>query len=160
MKKEIVISYEEFDRIEDLNQEDRDLLGIARQAMYDAYAPYSGFMVGSAVLLNDGEIQTGNNQENMAYSPTICGERVAMFAAAAVSKSPIKSVAISCCSQKYKVDKPSGPCGVCRQVMSEYEMRYGQKIRIILQGEIGKILIFYGVENLLPFSFDGLKETF
>ena len=80
-----------------------------------------------------------------------------MFNAASNSDSPIKSIAIYCSSDRYTVTEPGAPCGVCRQVMSEFEMRYNQKIRIILKGETGKITIFDGVENLLPFAFSGLK---
>jgi len=154
MKKEITISYEETN---ELYGAEKMLMEKAIKISEKAYAPYSGFKVGAAVLSNDG-IFTGCNQENMAFSPTICGERVAMFSAACQSDSPIKIVAIYCQSDKYDVTEASGPCGVCRQVMSEFEMRYGKKIRVVLKGGSSNYLIFDGVENLLPFSFDGLKN--
>jgi len=157
MKKELTITYEEFDSVNDLNNYDSSLLDFAIEASKKSYSPYSGFKVGSALILNNGQVYIGCNQENMAFSPTICGERVAMFNASSDSDSPIQTIAIYCSSDRYTVTEPGAPCGVCRQVMSEFEMRYNQKIRVILKGETGKILIFNGVENLLPFAFSGLK---
>ena len=159
MRKTIEISYEEYNDIFELSGDDSELLSVAKLQIKSAYAPYSGFKVGSAVQMNNGEIYTGSNQENIAFSPTICGERVALFSAAHLSKSSIKTVAIICSSVEYLVDATNAPCGVCRQVIKEYEMKYNQKIRIILQGTVGKIWIFDGVDNLLPFSFDGLNKT-
>lgn len=91
MKNEIKISYEEFDNLSDLPEEDYVLLLQACYQSDRAYSPYSNFSVGSAVLLNNGDTYFGFNQENMAFSPTICAERVAMFTASVASKSPIKS---------------------------------------------------------------------
>ena len=159
MKKSIKISYEEYNDISEISGDDSELLALARLKMSDSYSPYSGFRVGSAVQVKSGEIYTGSNQENIAFSPTICGERVAIFNAGSNSKSPIEKIAIVCSSVEYLVENPNAPCGVCRQVIKEYEMMHHQKIRIILQGQIGKIWIFDGVDNLLPFAFNGLNRT-
>ena len=120
MKKEITISYEEFDGVDELTYTDSYLLDCAIEASKKSYSPYSGFKVGSSLILNNGKIYSGCNQENMAFSPTICGERVAMFNAASDSDSPIQTIAIYCSSERYKVTEPGAPCGVCRQVMSEF----------------------------------------
>ena len=156
MNKQIIINYEEFDSLE--SSEYIKLLRLAKESMYNAYAPYSEYKVGAAVLLNNGHIELGSNQENMAFSPTICAERVAIFAASVKYPDvPIKTIVITSHSDKYVDGNPTGPCGVCRQVMSEIEMRHGQKIKIILQKN-NKTLVFNGIENLLPFSFEGLKN--
>jgi cytidine deaminase len=149
MKKELTIHYEIFDDEKELSEEDKNLLRLAKSAMNKAYSPYSNFNVGTAVLLNNGNVQIGNNQENSSYSATICAERVALFAASAESDSPINKIAIVCSSDKQ--NDTSGPCGICRQVMYEYERRHNQKIKIILGGD--KIMVFDGVENLMPFPF-------
>ena len=113
------------EHIRELGETDKMLLLRAKEAAKDAYAPYSNFKVGSAVLLENGHVFIGNNQENAAYPSTMCGERNAIFAAAAnYPKVPIKSVAITVISANKGVDKPVPPCGACRQVIYENECRH------------------------------------
>ncbi|MEW6468495.1 MAG: cytidine deaminase [Bacteroidota bacterium] len=144
----------------ELSAADRQLLDAARAASATAYAPYSGFSVGAAIRVHSGEIVSGSNQENAAFPSGLCAERVAAFAAA--SKFPyeaFQAIAVVCRSEKLPADKPLSPCGACRQALSEYEKRSG-KIRVILSGEKGKVLILDSIEALLPLPFgaDSLRK--
>lgn len=155
--KSIKISIEalEYDTTEELSAEDKKLLDAAVNKLTHAYAPYSGFRVAAALLLSNGEIVCGTNQENAAYPSGLCAERVAMFAAA--SDFPgvsFKAIAITAASDKIQVGFPVTPCGACRQVMNEYAGLYNQKLKIILRGSSGKILVFNDICQLLPFSFN------
>jgi cytidine deaminase len=159
--KTIPFIYEEYDSLEELHPHDSNLLSHAKEALKNAYAPYSEYHVGAAILLENGKIFTGNNQENMAFPSGLCAERVAIYAAASNSpKVTIKTIAISAHSDKFPVLEPVPPCGSCRQAMIEYEMLQKQNIRIILQGDSGKIFVINSVESLLPLSFKekGLKK--
>ena len=131
-KNNHTITYCEYDSIDELCENDRELLLIAREASNNAYAPYSKFCVGAAIKLTNDTIVIGNNQENSAYPSGLCAERVAMFSASA--KYPgilIDKIAITSKSEKFLVDTPTFPCGACRQVLSEYENLYDKKIKII-----------------------------
>jgi cytidine deaminase len=125
----------------------------ARRITGQAYAPYSGFHVGAAVLLGNGLIVSGNNQENSAYPSGLCAERVALFYANAnYPDSEVKTIAISAAKNGVLVNEPVKPCGSCRQALAETEVRFGTPIRIILDGQ-DSILVLNGVESLLPLSF-------
>lgn len=144
-----------FDAITELSSEDNMLIKKAIEARKKAYAPYSKFNVGAALLLENGEIILGNNQENAAYPSGLCAERVAVYYAGA--KFPgvkILKLAISASSTITKVDKPVGPCGACRQALSEYEISQKQPFPIIFMGEVGEIVKTDSLASLLPFSFD------
>lgn len=152
MQKEIKISYNEFD-FNDLLPQEKDLLEKAAAAAGRAYAPYSKFKVGAAVLLENGHIYLGNNQENAAYPSGLCAERVAIFSAMAQEPDiAVKMLAITAQAQ-HLIDHPISPCGACRQVILEYEHRFGKDIRILLRGETGKVAVFDGITSLLPFQF-------
>lgn len=141
--------------IEELSSADATLLARAKEAAKDAYAPYSNFKVGAAVLLENDVVVIGNNQENAAYPVTMCGERNAIFAAAAQYPNvPIKAVAITIISAKKNIDRPVPPCGSCRQVIYENEVRHQTNIRLILQGDLGEIYLIDSVKNILPLLFD------
>jgi len=145
----------EYSNLDELPGEDKKLMLRARDSGQKAYAPYSGFCVGAAVLLENGEIIIGNNQENAAYPSGLCAERVALFYASA--KFPtigIKALAISNAN-----NKDAKPCGSCRQVIAEYEDLSGIPIRIILDGE-NTIKVFEGIDNLLPLRFNKSDLTF
>jgi len=150
---EIKIVVYEYETIEELPDADQILLSEARKITLLAYAPYSGFHVGAAVLLGNGKIFTGNNQENSAYPSGLCAERVALFYANANHpESEVKSIAVSAAKNGILVDDSVKPCGSCRQALAETEVRFGQPIRIILDGQ-DSILVLNGVESLLPLSF-------
>ena len=108
----------------------------------------------SAVLLENGKIVTGNNQENAAYPSGLCAERVAIFyASAQFPKVAIKAVAVAVKAENTVIDEPLSPCGGCRQVIAEYETKFEKPIRIIMSGEKGQIYIAKSIESLLPLMF-------
>lgn len=154
-KIEIKTSATVFNDISELSTEDKMLMNKAIEARKKAYAPYSKFSVGAALLLENNEIVTGNNQENAAYPSGMCAERVAIWKAGSdFPNVKILKLAISACSSISKVDKPVGPCGACRQSLSEYEIKQKQPFPIIFMGEVGEIVKTESLDSLLPFSFD------
>jgi cytidine deaminase len=153
--KTIELKVFEYSNLDELPEQDKQLMLCARETGTNAYAPYSGYCVGAAVLLENGEIIRGNNQENAAYPSGLCAERVALFYASANFPSiGVKSLAISNVN-----NKDAKPCGACRQVIAEYEDLSGIPVRIILDGT-NSINVFEGIDNLLPLRFkkDDLKE--
>ena len=151
--KEIKILVYEFDSISELSKLDRKLVLEARQAAKNAYAPYSGFHVGAALLLANDEILSGNNQENSTFTVGLCAERVTLFYANAnFPNVEVKSLALTAKNENGYINSTVSPCGACRQALLETETRFKKQIRIILDGK-NKIKVFDGVENLLPFAF-------
>lgn len=143
-------------KTETLSITDRKLRDSAINAAKRAYAPYSRFNVGAAVLLKDGAIVEGGNQENMAYPSGLCAERVALFAAgASFPEIPVEAIAIVAVKDG-NIQSSIAPCGGCRQVMLETEQRYGQPIRILLCGRDETILVS-SAKDLLPLSFAGIS---
>ncbi|TKG96131.1 cytidine deaminase [Puteibacter caeruleilacunae] len=155
MKKvEITFSITEYEGLDELSTGDALLVEKARTAAADAYAPYSKFNVGAAILLDNGEIITGNNQENAAYPSGLCAERVALFYAnAKFPESAVNAVAITASTGGALVENPVKPCGSCRQVLSETTHRFGKPIRLILDGS-EKIQVVEDSDFLLPLSFN------
>lgn len=156
MKKiEVKTSATIFNTFSELDQEDQLLMNKAIEARAKAYAPYSNFKVGAAFLLENGTIVLGNNQESAAYPSGMCAERVGIWKVG--SEFPgikIKKLAITAASENTIVNKPVGPCGACRQTLSEYEINQKEPIEIIFMGEIGEIVKTSSLLSLLPFSFD------
>jgi len=153
-KIEFNTTFSEYNSTEELTQDDKELVQRAREAANVAYAPYSNFHVGAAILLENGEVVIGSNQENAAYPSGLCAERVAIFSASTQFPGvAVKTLAITAKSGNFIIDAPIPPCGSCRQVLSEYEHMYKKPIRIILSGETGKVLIIDKVEDILPLSF-------
>lgn len=156
MKKiELKTEYTVFDNLSELSKEDKTLMEQAIKARKNAYAPYSNFSVGAAVLLENNEIILGNNQENAAYPSGLCAERVAIYAAG--SNYPnvnILKIAISASSSLKEVSEPVAPCGACRQSIAEYEIKQETPISIFFMGETGKILKTNSIKDLLPLGFD------
>jgi cytidine deaminase len=155
MSKELFqFNYEVFYSLPDLNNDDRVLLEKAQEAASLSYAPYSEFNVGAAALLSNGEIITGGNQENVSFPAGLCAEGVVL----AVSSSrfpgvPINTLAVSYKSEKIKSDHPIAPCGICRQSLQEFTERTGSRIRLVMGGLSGKIVIVEDASLLLPFNF-------
>ena len=157
----IVSLFRQYDSPEELPAEDKNLLMMAREAAKSAYAPYSQFYVGAAVLLENGVIVKGNNQENAAYPSGLCAERVAIFSAGANYPGvAVKAVAINAFSNEFKITDPVGPCGGCRQSMIEYENRYGKDIRVLLMNDDGNVIVTDTLKSYLPlvFSAESLKR--
>lgn len=153
-KRNIAFELEIYDSLEELSEGLQNLMLKAVEARKNAYAPYSNFQVGAALLLENGEIVIGNNQENACYPAGLCAERVAIFQAGA--KFPnvlIKSIAISATSMNYQVDTPAAPCGSCRQSMSEYEVKQKQAIQLVMMGEIGEVMKCNSISDILPLAF-------
>jgi cytidine deaminase len=157
---EIHLRYVVYESSEELIPEDRSLLEEARNITSKAYAPYSKFHVGAAALFENGKIISGTNQENASYPVGICAERT-LLSVAAMDQSgiPIKTIAISYNNTNGQSNNPISPCGMCRQSLSEYEMRNKQPIRLILSGQTGRVYIIHHASDLLPLSFgsDDLK---
>ena len=150
-----------FQHKSDLPENEQVLLQRAHEARSRAYAPYSRFSVGAALILEDGTIIEGNNQENAAYPSGLCAERVAIFWTGANHPGKkIIAMAITASSDLFASDKPIAPCGACRQAMLEYELNQKEPIQLIMQGGDGDIIKMDGVKNLLPIYFheDGLKK--
>ena len=146
---------QEYESLMDLTPGDRQLMQSAVAARNNAYAPYSGFNVGAAVLMENGKVIIGNNQENASYPSGLCAERVAIFQAGAQFPGmPIKAIAISAASKSFKVKKPAAPCGNCRQAIAEYEHRQPGPIRLLLMGEEGGIIHCGSLADILPLSFN------
>jgi len=160
--REINIQIEEYSDASLLKDWENALLNQALIAIDGSYAPYSEFHVGAAVLLENGEIIMGSNQENAAYPSGLCAERVAIFHAK--SKYPelkVKAIAITASSDNFITKSPITPCGACRQVIAETESRQHEKIRIVMKGQEGLVQVVNGIENLLPLMFkeEQLKKS-
>ena len=141
-------------KLEELSNADQDLINTAKKSFSNAYAPYSGFLVGATVLLANGKIINGSNQENVAYPSGLCAERVALFyAGARYPDVKVKTIAVSVLSKNFEVNDVISPCGACRQVMAEYEDKQEQSIKVILHSPTDEVLIANTVEDLLPFMF-------
>lgn len=160
--RNIQIHFEEYQNNENLEGSDHILLSNAESALNSAYAPYSEFRVGAAVLLDNGELISGSNQENAAYPSGLCAERVALFhAKSKYPDSVIKAIAITAKSDHFDISHPVAPCGACRQVIAEVESRQNKEIRIIMRGNGGTTHIVNGISNLLPLMFkeENLKRS-
>lgn len=143
----------QFCQLDELPQDEQDLVKAAIKATDNSYAKYSNFHVGAALLLNDGSVVIGANQENAVFPLGLCAERTAIFAAQ--SHFPEKSIlklAIAARNHAGLMDNPVSPCGSCRQVILEMENRYGQPIRILLYGKKG-VYAIDSIKDLLPLSF-------
>ena len=147
-----------FKHLEDLDSESKYLVHKAKEATQLSYSPYSKFQVGAALLLEDGTLVLGANQENASYPLSMCAERVALYAAA--SQFPgksIRKIAIVAHKRNHK-DLSSAPaCGACRQVMLEFEARQDEPIEVIMLGQDKKWIRCSSVEYLLPVSFDSFN---
>jgi cytidine deaminase len=145
-----------YDDLSELQAHDRRLMSKAVEAREKAYAPYSNFTVGAAVMLDNEVIVTGSNQENASYPSGLCAERVAIFyAGAQYPKARIKKIAITASAVNNPTKEPIPPCGSCRQAIAEYEERQGKPIEIFFMGVSGKIARSASLSNLLPFVFKG-----
>ncbi len=154
-EKRHIVTYQVLEGKESLTPSDRNLLELAEGMTAKAYAPYSHFHVGAAVLLANGEIFTGSNQENASFPVGLCGERVALFAAgAAFPDVPVVAIAITVANENGSPSPAAAPCGMCRQAIAEYEMRHQQGIRLILGGETPLIYVVPRAGDLLPLAFD------
>lgn len=144
-----------FENENELPSEVSELMDFAKEARLNAHAPYSSFAVGAAILLDNDEIITGNNQENASYPSGLCAERTAIYyAGAKYPKAKVLKIAIVAGSLKGKTPQPIPPCGACRQAIAEYEVNQKSPIEIYFMGTSGKVMKSNSLENLLPLIFD------
>jgi cytidine deaminase len=154
-KVTITSNFDVFETIKELPTDIQNLMHEAVAIRKTAYAPYSNFKVGTAILLDNGEIIVGSNQENAAYPSGLCAERVAVFyAGAKYPDAKILKMAISAASDNSTTSAPIPPCGACRQSLAEYEIKQDTPIEIYFMGEIGSIYKSDSLKNLLPLLFD------
>jgi cytidine deaminase len=156
MKKISVTStFTLFDSVNELPDAVFSLMEQAIEIRKKAYAPYSNFKVGVAVLLDNNKIVLGSNQENAAYPSGLCAERVAIFSAGALyPEAKIIKMAITATADHNPTLTPIPPCGACRQSISEYEIKQEQPIEIYFMGESGNVYKSDSLKNLLPLMFD------
>lgn len=151
---EILIKVKEYADKSLLPAEEQALLKKAEEATASSYAPYSHFNVGAAVLLENGEVVSGSNQENTAYPSGLCAERVAMFYAnARYPNVKIKAIAVSSTIEGKLNEAPVYPCGGCRQALMESELRQDSPIKVLMAGS-KRVQEVAGISSLLPLSFD------
>ena len=155
-RRQLSLAYDELAGPDQLAPAERRTWDAARAATAFAYAPYSHFHVGAALLLADGTLFQGTNQENAAYPSGLCAERTALFglAGSQLAIQPPRIVGMSVAGRPAQGDfSPALPCGACRQVMLEYELRQGSPIWLLLPSLAGTVLRFGCVADLLPFHF-------
>jgi cytidine deaminase len=141
--------------VKELSQVELDLKDQAFEARSKAYAPYSKFTVGAAILLDNGIVVQGSNQENAAYPSGLCAERVAIFyAGATYPDAKIVKMFITASPQNRELKDPIPPCGSCRQAIAEYEFKQDVPIEIYFMGAVGDIYKSESLKNLLPLIFD------
>jgi cytidine deaminase len=151
----ITTSFTVFSSAAELPKEIQDLMQQAVEIRKKAYAPYSKFRVGAALLLDNGKIVLGSNQENAAYPSGLCAERVAIFQSGAIyPEAKILKLAVTAASDTNPTLAPIPPCGACRQSISEYEFKQDTPIEIYFMGESGEVYKSDSITNLLPLSFD------
>ena len=156
MKKvKIESTFDVYDTVEEFASPIQALIQKASEARKKAYAPYSEFLVGAALELENGEIISGNNQENASYPSGLCAERTAVYyAGAEFPNQKIVRMAIVAGSTINPTTKPIPPCGACRQALSEYEVKQNTPIELYFMGTSGQIAVSKSVENILPWIFD------
>jgi cytidine deaminase len=153
-EKQFTFSLKVYTTVQELPADEQMLINAARLALDNAYAPYSNFKVGAALLLANGKTVTGSNQENAAYPACICAEGTAFSAASSLYPDvAILKMAVTVKSDRRVIENPVAPCGICRQRILEYENRFSQPITIIMAGETGEVYSVASVKDLLPLHF-------
>lgn len=156
MKKDILIRYEHFKSKSELNESEKKLFDTAKSARENAYAPYSDFLVGCSVLLENGEIYHGSNQENAAFPSGLCAERTALFwIGANFPNQKIKKIFIIGGPREFSEKAPPiPPCGACRQSLMEYETKQNENIDVYFSNLNEEVFKVNSIKDLLPFYFD------
>ncbi|MDR1562025.1 MAG: cytidine deaminase [Dysgonamonadaceae bacterium] len=138
----------------ELNLEEKEWIKAACDATYRSYSPYSGFRVGAAMVLEGSIVLTGSNQENAAYPSGMCAERTVLFYANSLHPDlRVEALIVAAADGDGFTDNPVSPCGSCRQVLLECEVRFGYPVRVYLYGKSG-IYIISSARDLLPLAFD------
>ncbi len=153
IKKDIHIAYFEFESVDELSKTDMLFIDKAIEIAKKSYSPYSKFPVGAAVLLDNGEIYAGNNQENIAYPSGTCAERTVLnYVHGNFPENTIRTIAVTALNVQSPI--PPSPCGFCRQVIVEMERLQDEPMRVILHKIGGSTYIFDSASLLLPIAFD------
>lgn len=148
-------SYINYNSVDELTNEEKELLEAARKACLSSYSPYSNFQVGAAIRLSSGKIIIGSNQENAAYPSGLCAERVALFHVGSnFPNHHILQIAVAAKRAEEETYLPVTPCGGCRQVMLEYENKQKSPIEVIMRSDKNNWIKTKSAKVLLPFSFD------
>ncbi|MDE7407804.1 MAG: cytidine deaminase [Muribaculaceae bacterium] len=138
---------------DELSATDRQLVDAARGMTAKSYAPYSHFHVGAAILLSNGEIITGANQENAAFPSGTCAERSAAFYAhSQYPDAQFEAIAIAASDANGELHNPISPCGACRQSLLEFETLAKTDVRVLLASR-DRIFILKSIKSLLPLAF-------
>jgi len=154
-KREVSISYLEYGNIGELPAAEKDLVAEAVTAASGAYAPYSHFMVGAALLLDDGTVIRGANVENAAFPSGSCAEKTALsYMVANYGSRKVVAIAIAAMTEGGMTEEPVPPCGNCRQMLIEEEQRSGSRIKVILAGS-SAVYVLESSQSLMPMSFTG-----
>ena len=145
---------ERFNSIEELDSESKYLVHKAKDATQTSYAPYSKFNVGAALMLEDGTIVTGSNQENASYPLCMCAERVALYTAATIHPNKkITKLAVVAHKKNHKELTSATSCGACAQVMLEFETRQAKPFEVIMLAPDNHWVKCSSVSVLLPMGF-------
>lgn len=152
----ITLSYEEFDHIRELDPPYTMLVEKAVEIAGKSYSPYSRFPVGAAVLLDDGRVFSGNNQENLSYPAGTCAERTVLnFVKANFPENTLVALAVT--APGSTSGHPVTPCGICRQVITEMESLQTAPIHVLLHKINGPTYLFQNARDLLPLAFEEAK---
>ena len=155
MQKEYTTSFEAFESYDHLDETEKKLFDTAQKFRKIAYAPYSNFTVGCAILLENGEIISGSNQENAAYPSGLCAERTTIYwTSANFPNAQIEKIFVIGAPRNMVSSQPIPPCGACRQSILEYEAKQNHPIEIYFATLEGEIFKAKSIRDLLPFSFD------
>lgn len=140
------------------SDQDRVLTEMAKEIMHKAHAPYSDFLVGAALLLDNGKMFAANNQENVSFPVGVCAERAVLsYAIGNFPESrPVKIIIVA---KKREAGRYATvtPCGLCRQTINEYEVKFDAPIQIMMLSPNGDLLLAQSIEALLPFRFNDLN---
>lgn len=148
------IEYKIYDSLEELPQVNKMLMKKAKEASQLAYAPYSKFYVGAALLLENGDIALSSNKENASFPAGICAERNGLnYVSDHFPDQKVVKMAITANPLEFELNEPVSPCGVCRQVMAEFEAQQREAMEFTLMGQSGKVMVISSAKDLLPFHF-------
>lgn len=153
--------FETYKTLEELDNESKYLVHKAKEAAHHAYAPYSKFHVGAALILDDGTVVTGSNQENASYPLCMCAERVALYTVSSMYPGKrIMKMAVVAHKKNHKELSAASSCGACRQVMAEFEGRQAKPFEVIMHHDNNQWIKCQSASSLLPYVFskDNLKE--
>jgi len=155
-QQKLITTVYEYDNISSCAEDIRNLMSRATETREKSYSPYSEFQVGAALLLSNGKIVAGSNQENASYPSGLCAERTAIFyAGSQFPDEKILKIAITAGPKNKDYSHPVPPCGSCRQAIAEYEQKQKSPIAIYFMGKSGKVLMVESLLSLLPLAFSG-----